>query len=255
MSEASEKKSASGRKRIVILVLVVAVAIVFTKFVILRQNFVYAGTLEATKVDLSAQVPSRIKLVNPQEGDHVSANQELVVLSCEDIKVAADIANENYQRNSKLYRQGSASQETLDTMKNKKEDADVRLAWCRIQAPISGTVLSRYHEPGEWVNPGTKLLTLANIRDIWAYIYVPQPDVARLKPGQKLIGRLPEMGGRAFEGRIFKINDEAEFTPKNVQTRAERERLVYGVRVSFLGSNDEEILKPGMTIEITLPKE
>jgi len=115
-------------------------------------------------------------------------------------------------------------------------------------------VLSRYHEPGEWVNPGAKLLTMANIKDIWAYIYVPQPAVAKLRPGQKLTGFLPEMNMRAFQGTILKINDEAEFTPKNVQTRAERERLVFGVKVSFLGSNDEEVLKPGMTIEIALPK-
>jgi HlyD family secretion protein len=60
---------------------------------------------------------------------------------------------------------------------------------------------------------------------------------------------------RKFTGTILKINDEAEFTPKNVQTRSERTRLVYGVKVSFLGANDDEILKPGMTIEIELPSD
>ena len=49
---------------------------------------------------------------------------------------------------------------------------------------------------------------------------------------------------------FIKINDEAEFTPKNVQTKNERERLIYGVKVSFLGENEEEILKPGMTIYV-----
>jgi HlyD family secretion protein len=143
----------------------------------------------------------------------------------------------------------------MDQVKNKKQDADVRLAWCSIQSPIQGTVLSRYHEPGEWVNPGTKLLTLANIRDIWTYIYVPQPEVSKLKVGMKLKGYLPELNRREFEGTIIKINDEAEFTPKNVQTQAERERLVFGVKVSFLGSNEQEILKPGMTIEVKLPRD
>src|SRR5581483_3077802 len=121
-----------------------------------------------------------------QEGDHVTQGQQLVALTCEEVKVEDDLATENYQRNLKLFRAGSASQEILDQMKNRKEDADVKLGWCSIKSPIHGTVLSRYHEPGEWVNPGTKLLTLANIRDIWAYIYVPQPDVSRLKPGMKL---------------------------------------------------------------------
>lgn len=50
----------------------------------------------------------------------------------------------------------------------------------------------------------------------------------------KLKGYLPELNNRKFDGTIVKINDEAEFTPKNVQTRSERERLVFGVKVSFL---------------------
>ena len=239
------------RLRIIIGLVVIALAVLI-KVTFFPGDFRYAGTLEATKVDLSSEVPSRIENVKVQEGDHITANQELVVLSCEDIKVAADLANQNYNRAFRLLRGGSGSQETLDLMKNRKDDADVRMGWCLIKSPIQGNVLSRYREPGEWVMPGTKLLTLANIRDIWAYIYVPQPTVSQLKPGMKLKAHLPEMQDREFVGKILKINDEAEFTPKNVQTRNERERLVFGVKVSFLGSNEEEILKPGMTIEIDL---
>lgn len=237
---------------LIVTVAAIAVAIV-VKLLFFRGEFLYAGTLEATKVDLSARVSSVIGAVKVQEGDHVAENQELAALSCEDVKVASNLANDNFRRTVGLYRAGTASQETMDQVKNRKEDADVRLGWCSIRSPISGTVLSRYHEPGEWVNPGTKLLTLANIRDIWAYIYVPQPDVSRLKVGMKLRGYLPELDNREFDGTIIKINDEAEFTPKNVQTRAERERLVFGAKVSFLGSNEQEILKPGMTIEVKLP--
>jgi HlyD family secretion protein len=69
----------------------------------------------------------------------------------------------------------------------------------------------------------------------------------------KLTGYLPELDNREFEGTIVKINDEAEFTPKNVQTRTERERLVFGVKVNFRDANAQEILKPGMTIEVALP--
>ena len=245
-----------GSKRIMLIavsaVIIVAIA---GKFLLFRSDFLYAGTLEATKVDLSSRISSAIRAVKVQEGEHVIESQELVVLSCEDIKLDDDLANENYQRNLRLYKYGTATQETLDQVRNKKEDSDVRLSWCSIQSPIKGTVLSRYHEPGEWVNTGTKLLTLANIQDIWAYIYVPQPEVSNLHPGMTLNGYLPELDNREFIGKIIKINDEAEFTPKNVQTRAERTRLVFGVKISFLGSNAEEILKPGMTIEVKLPKE
>ena len=219
-----------------------------------NHGFLYAGTLEATKVDLSARLASAIREVKVQEGDRVKAGEELVTLLCDDVKVASELADINYNRTLRLFKAGTASQEAMDQARNRKDDLDTRMGWCSIRSPLEGTVLSRYHEPGELVSPGVKLLTLANVKDIWAYIYVPQPDVARLKPGQKLKGYLPEQGQRMFDGIILKINDEAEFTPKNVQTREERTRLVYGVKVGFLESNADETLKPGMTIEVALPE-
>lgn len=241
-------------RKVVLIVGALIVAGITIKLTLFNRQFLYAGTLEATKVDLSSRLASALEKVEVQEGDHVTENQELVTLICDDTKVASDLANTNFARNDRLFKAGTVSQEAMDQMKNRKEDMDVRMSWCSIHSPISGSVLSRYHEPGEWVTPGTKILTLANIRNIWAYIYVPQPEVANLKPGMKLKSYLPELGNREFTGTVLKINDEAEFTPKNVQTQAERTRLVFGVKVSFLGANDEEILKPGMTIEIELPK-
>lgn len=247
----------ADRKNLVYLIIaaafVVAAAIAL-KAGVFRRPFLYAGTLEATKVDLSARIASAISAMRVREGEDVSLNQELVILACEDVKVAARLANLNFQRTERLFTEGHAPQEAMDLVRNRKDDADIRLGWCVVRSPISGTVLNRYREPGEWVSPGTKLLTLANTRDIWAYIYVPQPDVALLRTGMKLKGYLPELGNRAFDGTIAKINEEAEFTPKNVQTRSERERLVFGVKVSFLGANEQEVLKPGMTIEVELPK-
>ena len=241
-------------KRYLVFGAILIAAAVAIKMFYFTNSFLYAGTLEATKVDLSAQLASPIARVTVQEGDRLAVNQEAVSLVCDDTKVAATLTQINYDRGLRLYKAGSMSQDSWDQVKNRKEDSDVRMSWCSIHSPIDGIVLSRYHEPGEWVTPGTKILTLANIQNIWAYIYVPQPEVSNLKTGMKLKGILPEMHNREFVGTVLKINDEAEFTPKNVQTRAERTRLVYGVKVSFLGSNQEEILKPGMTIEIALPK-
>ncbi len=235
-------------------VIVLGIAALVAKFMIFKDTFLYVGTLEATKVDLSARLAAAIQQIDVQEGDRVKQDQVLVKLTCEDIKIAARLAHENFERYLKLSTTGSATQEMMDQMRSRKEDADTRLNWCVVSSPIEGKVLSRYHEPGEWMSPGMKILTIANIRDIWAYIYVPQPLVARLSPGMKLQGILPELNSRKFEGVILKINDEAEFTPKNVQTRTERERLVFGVKVSFKDSNAEEILKPGMSIEVELPK-
>lgn len=239
-------------KKTVLVIAALVVVGIAAKMIFFPKQFRYAGTLEGTKIDLSSQLASSIEKVMVREGDHVQAGQVLVQLSCPDYQVAYDVAQTNYGRNSKLLKSGNATQEVLDQLKAKRDEAKIKVGWCAITAPTDGTILSRYHEPGEWVDPGTRILTMTNVKDIWAYIYVPQPEVANLKPGQQLAALLPEQK-RRFAGKIEKINDEAEFTPKNVQTRAERTRLVYGVKVSFMGANDEEVLKPGMTVEVELP--
>lgn len=244
-----------NKKRLPLIAVLALIAIgAIIKFAFFRRPFLYAGTLEATDIDLSSRLAETIAEVIPQEGDRVKKDEVVVRLVCDDIKVADDLTNINYRRGLELFKAGSISPDTMDQLTNRKQDADVRLSWCEIRSPIDGMTLNRYHEPGEMVDPATKILTVANIKDIWAYIYVPMPLVAKLYPEEKLVGYLPELGMKPFVGHIWKINDEAEFTPKNVQTRAERQRLIFGVKVSFLGSNEQEILKPGMTIEVALPR-
>lgn len=114
-------------------------------------------------------------------------------------------------------------------------------------------IITKFREVGEVVAPGSTLVSLANPYDIWAYFYVPYEMLHKLNVGQHVIGTLPEAAGKTFSGTIIKINEQAEFTPKNVQTREERTRLVYGVKVKF--ENPDLTLKSGMTIESTLLNE
>ena len=212
----------------IIVVLLVGGGIVAATFWFLENHFLpfrYAGTLEATKVDLSARLPAAIDQVRVQEGDRVTEGETVVVLACEDIKIEDRLAHQNYDRAVQLSKSSLVSQETMDQLRNRKDEADTRLQWCTIESPVNGKVLSRYHEPGEWMNPGTKILTVANVRDIWAFIYVPQPLVARLSPGMKVKGYLPELNDREFDGLIVKINDEAEFTPKMSRPRRKESDL------------------------------
>lgn len=254
MTESQNASVKKGIWRPIIFAVILLITVgVIAKIFFFKGKFLYAGTLEATKVDLSSRVAAGISEMKVREGDRVKSGEVLIRLDCPDIRIAARFANDFYERALRLYKAGSGSKDALDQMVNRKQDADARLAWCDIASPIDGKVLNRYHEPGEFVNPGTKLMTLANIKDIWAYIYIPETLLPKVKPGMALMGYLTEMGNRAFQGTVLKVNDEAEFTPKNVQTQAERERLVFGVKVSFLGSNDEEILKPGMTIQVEIP--
>jgi HlyD family secretion protein len=216
-----------------------------------KGDFLYAGTIEATEVDVSSRASGVIEQYKATEGCDIAKNATLVSLECNDVRLAADIAQKDYARAKELLTAGSMSQENYDRLKYRRDDAALRQDWCTIKSPVGGTVLYKYHENGELINAGTKLATVADLSEVYAYVYVPHDIISKLSVGMEVDGILPEMNNRVFPGRITVINEEAEFTPKNVQTQSERTRLVFGVKVTF--KNPDRLLKPGMTIEAKLP--
>lgn len=235
-----------------LLAIPVLLAAFFGWRVLKSRDFRYAGTVEATEVALSPRIASVISTVTVREGDTVKRGQPLVELACEDLALAAELAEKDFGRAERLFKDGSSPRESYDRAKNKRDDAALRASWCRVDSPLDGTVLSRLKEPGEWASPGAKLLVLADLGGVYAYVFVPQTELHRLRPGQELQVFLPEAGDAPRAGRIAFIRPEAEFTPKNVQTREERTRLVYGVKVAL--DNADGALKPGMPVEVRLPR-
>ena len=215
-----------------------------------KTDFYYAGTLETAKVIVSSRVASDVADVFVVEGDNVYKGQPLLELSCDVYKIFAQQINSDFDRATMLLGKGHLSQAEYDIVARTKQDNDLKLNWCVVQSPIDGMLVTKFREIGEVVAPGAPLISVANPYDIWAYFYVPYDMLYQLKVGQNVIGILPEANGMKFNGRIVKINEYAEFTPKNVQTREERTRLVYGIKVQF--ENPELILKSGMTIESSL---
>lgn len=130
------------------------------------------------------------------------------------------------------------------------EAARARLAETRLQAPVTGVVLRQNVEPGETVTPGLPLLTLLDPTDLWIRVYVPEPEIGRVRLGQRAHVTVDSHPGRVFPGTVTEIAGEAEFTPKNVQTRKERVKLVFRVKVAV--RDREGILKPGMPADVEL---
>jgi HlyD family secretion protein len=240
------------RLRIIIPILVLGIAGLVVWDTLAGNKFSFAGTVEATEVDVPAQVSSTISTLAADEGQAVTQGQLLVSLDGQDYKLSQAQADDDYNRGQKLFAAGSMPKETFNHLQSQKQLADLRVQWCSITSPLTGTILTKYHEPGEFVNPGTKVFTLADLREVWCLIYVPQPYVKRLSFGLALKAQLAEDPGKFFEGKITHINDQAEFTPKNVQTEKERTNLVYAVKVTF--PNPDGLLKPGMTLEVSIPK-
>jgi HlyD family secretion protein len=242
------------KKKILPILLVLAVGLSYLAWRAWGQKpFLYAGTVEATEVDVPSRLGTLIESYQVKEGETVSEGQTLVTLTGEDFKLAAELAEGDLRRALPLYRSGSLPKEQYDHLRIKREDAALKNSWRAVRSPIAGTVLTTYHEPGEWAAPGTKLLTLADLREVWVRVYVPETLLHALSQGLPVKATAPETGDRTFQGTVTHINDQAEFTPKNVQTRKERSRLVYGVKVTF--PNADRALKPGMTLEVELPNE
>lgn len=113
-----------------------------------------------------------------------------------------------------------------------------------LTAPITGVVLSRSIEPGEVVGAGVSLLTVADLRTVWLRIFVPENRLGKLRIGQQADVSVDAFPSRVFAARITEIASQAEFTPRNVQTKQERVKLVFGVRLTL--ENPDGRLKPGM---------
>ncbi len=122
---------------------------------------------------------------------------------------------------------------------------DDQIANCIIVSPIAGRVLGKYAERGEFAAPGRALFKVGNVEDMKLRAYVSAEQVTGLKIGQK-VSVFADKGveeSQTFEGTVTWISDEAEFTPKTIQTREERSNLVYAVKIAV--KNDGTI-KRGM---------
>jgi HlyD family secretion protein len=131
---------------------------------------------------------------------------------------------------------------------------DDRLARSRIGSPLAGTVLTRYVEPGEFVQAGQPLFKLASLDSLTFRAYVANAQLTRLRLGQEVrVGVDRADSIVALPGRITWIASTAEFTPTPIQTREERADQVYAVKVAV--ANPEGRLRIGMPGELLLGPE
>lgn len=144
----------------------------------------------------------------------------------------------------------SGEQLSLEAQLQQVED---RLQKSVITSPISGTVLAKYAEPGELAAEGRALFKVADMERMYLRVYITGEQLTEVKLGQqvRLYADLGSRDRREYAGTITWIADEAEFTPKTIQTREERANLVYAVKVSV--ANDGYI-KRGMYGEIKFEK-
>jgi len=128
--------------------------------------------------------------------------------------------------------------------------AEKKLADCEVVAPLDGTIVHRLVEPGEIGAPGGTLFVMQDQSLVRLTVFIPEPDLGRVALGDPVAVSIDSHPDRTFPGRVARIRDEAEFTPKNVQTKDERVKLVFGVEVEL--DNPDGILKPGLPADAVI---
>jgi HlyD family secretion protein len=128
--------------------------------------------------------------------------------------------------------------------------ADIAVTECKLLAPRDAMVVTRNLEPGESVQAGTNVLALTDVTEARTRFYLPNAELGAAAPGRKAHVVADAYPGQTFEGTIFYVSPRSEFTPRNVQTREDRERLVYAVEVRI--PNADMRLRSGMPVEVAI---
>lgn len=177
---------------------------------------------------------------------------------------------QDYENRYKVaFSQFNSAKENYEKMRNFARPEEIKQAEARLEqsiasedlikknirdsyviAPINGFVVEKYFEAGETVAPLSSLLKLSDLSAVKLKIYVSEEELGNVKLGQKADITVDAYKGKIFEGKVIYISPEAEFTPKNIQTKDERTKLVFAVKIEI--KNPGFDLKPGMPADAVI---
>ena len=188
---------------------------------------VASGTLEAEETVIAPRVNGEILELPFDAGARVMKGDVLVRLDDRAVQLQLRQAPD------------SASRETAQLQ---SQDYTLR-------SPLSGVVTRVPAHPGELALPGQVLIAVSDLSTLKLTLYVRLADLGRVSTGQRIAITADPYPGRTFEGVVTSTNQQAEFTPRNVQTQSDRLNLVFGVQATV--ANPEGLLRPGMPIDAT----
>jgi len=148
-------------------------------------------------------------------------------------------------------------QEEIDAARGRRDQTKAQMASlqkkvndCVVTAQVAGTVTKRFVEQGELASTGMSLYRISNLSSMEITIYVSESDLPKVKLNQKAIINIDAFQNKDYEGKVTFISSTAEFTPKNIQTKDERTKLVFSVKVKV--PNPDGSLKAGIPADVAL---
>jgi RND family efflux transporter MFP subunit len=238
------------------------------------------GIIEAPEVNLTSRIAGRIVQLDPLEGDRIALGQ--IVCRIED----ADIRNQLTQAQGNLANAQGDLHDAERTMRRyqklfaahviaakDRDDAITHLERSRgaviaaqagarfytdqlndtiIRSPIAGIVVSKNLQVGEWVTPGTAILTIDDLATIWARVDVEETDLGSIKIGTAAQVVMPTNPPQRYTGRVMAIGQEGQFATETDVRRGRQDLRTFYIKVRVLQSSGD--LKPGMTAEVSFDR-
>ncbi|MDO9557712.1 MAG: efflux RND transporter periplasmic adaptor subunit [Coriobacteriia bacterium] len=216
-----------------------------------------SGTIEADEVSVSPLLAGRIAEANATEGAHVAEGDVLFTLDSAIVDAQVAQAEAGVRAAQAALAQvtdddGTAAEIAQATARVDQAQAmlamvEAQQAYTRVTAPVDGTLTSVVGAIGENTAPGKTLATIADLANLNVSVYIPETRIGEVHLGQKAIVYV-DSSDTAFNAVVTFISNQAEFTPSNVETREQRVKLVYEVRLRV--TNSSGVLKPGMPADV-----
>ena len=216
--------------------------------------------IEAAEAELRAAESETTRTA--ADYDRLSAIVKSGGISTQEVDAARNAATVSAARRDRaretlrLLRQGARPQQVaaaraeVDNARAALAAAEQTASDLVLIAPVSGIVMLRNAEPGEVLGAGVSAMTIGELGEPYARIFVNQKALPGVKLGADAEGVLDGRPGSAFKGRVIAINTKAEFTPRVALTEEERADLLFGVKVAFRDSGGA--LKPGLPITVRI---
>lgn len=147
-------------------------------------------------------------------------------------------------------RQVELAHANIHTAEENLKLSQIVLGYTVLRAPFSGVIQVRQAELGEVMVPGTPVVTLSDLDHVWLRAYINETDIGKVRYNQPATVTTDTYPGKTYKGRVSFISSNAEFTPKSVETHAERVTLVYRIRIDIYNPTHE--LVPGMPADAKL---
>jgi HlyD family secretion protein len=216
-----------------------------------------SGAVEAQQYQVAAVIAGRVSKVAVSEGDVVKQGETLVVLDESALRLQVDQAEQGVKAAraalSNAKEDGTdadvtAARARLNQTEAAVDLAEIQLGYATVTAPHSGVVVTLTTNAGENAGPGRTLLTLSDPGDLFVRVFVPETQIGNVKVGQQATVTT-DSPTEPYTGTVSCVASEAQFTPNNVETKDQRTKLVFEVRVRV--SETSGALKAGMPVDVT----